>query len=297
MITLTIEKSSIELVLGIPEYLSISTDVPSSVYYTLDGTTPDENSLLAGSKIYLPNNLTTFKISIKAISETLYSDVYVEEFKSSGFKNINGPYLVGSEGIKILPPGVDPVFTLGFDENGDATQGSAIVLEELDVMASRQNYLGIATDSYLDGKTSRDFVNFALRGANTSAMNSSSPNDQNVFFDPKAKFIEIDGTTQEKFDNQIVKIINRPMNTFDPTSRGYAEGRKSSEAVITGNLVRAIYDPSTGYYISYYYESKDSRWIISKQKVDKKQLIINFNQDKNRFVFRWVEDRHMSKIY
>lgn len=297
MITLTIEKSSIELVLGIPEYLAISTDVPSSVYYTLDGTVPDESSLLAGSKIYLPNNLKSFKISIKAISETSYSDVYTEEFSVSGFKNINGPYLVGKEGIKILPPGSEQVFSLGYDENGDEVQGSAIVLEELDIMASEQNYLGISTDSFADGKTSKDFINFPLKGSNSSFLSSSSPNNQNVFFDPKAKLIEIDGSTQEMFDNQIVKIINRPMNTFDPASRSYAEGRKSSEAVVTGNLVRAIYDPSTGYYISYYYESKDSRWIISKQKVDKKQLILNFNQDKNRFVFRWVEDRHMSKIY
>lgn len=296
MITLTIDKSTIELVLGIPEYLTVSTDAPSSVYYTLDGAVPDETSLVAGSRIYLPNNMPSFTISIIAISSTDHSDIYTEKF-STGFKGINGPYHIGTEGINIYPPGSEAVTSLGFDENGDPAQESSMVLEELDIMGSRQNYLGISTDDYGNGKTSKDFINLTINQAPTIVVNTSSPNDQNVFFDPKASFIEIDGTTQEKFDNQIVKIINRPMNTFDAVSRSYAESKAGSNAAITGNLVRSIYDPSTGLYVSYYYESKDCRWIVSTQKVDKKQLIINFNQDKSRFVFRWVEDRHMSKLY
>jgi hypothetical protein len=240
--------------------------------------------------------LPSFTISVVAISSTDRSDVYTEKF-STGFKGINGPYHIGTEGINIYPPGSEAVTSLGFDENGDPAQESSMVLEELDIMGSRQNYLGISTDDYSNGKTSKDFVNLTINQTPTMEIKTSSPNDKNVFFDPRASFIEIDGTTQEKFDNQIVKIINRPMNTFDAVSRSYAEAKAGSNAAITGNLVRSIYDPSTGLYVSYYYESKDCRWIVSTQKIDKKQLIINFNQDKSRFVFRWVEDRHMSKLY
>jgi len=296
MINITLQKSQIELVSGIPEYVILITDVDSTIFYTLDGSSPDDEALIADGRVYLPGNQGTVVLTAIAISDSDNSEIFVQSF-STEFQNIDKTYYTKYEGIKILPPDSTPLFNLGFDENGDPKQQSAIVLEDLDIIGSRTDYTGMPIIGESSGKTSKDFINLSKHRISNPFPDKSSPNDNNVFFDPRAKYIEIDGTTKEKMEGQVVKIVNRQYGNFDPVSRGYNEARKQSENVITGNLVRAIYDPSTGLYVSFYYESKDSRWIVSKQQTEKKMLVISFNSDRNPFVFRWVEDRHMTKIF
>lgn len=295
MISLTIEKSQIELISGIPEYIIFKTDVSSIVFYTLDGTIPDADSLVAVGKVFLPTNQGSVVLTAVAVSDDDNSDILIEKF--STVMQINKIQNIGSEGIQLLPINTDPVLSLGYNEDGDPSQQSAILLEELDIVASRTDYTGMPILGEQEGRTTKHFINLIKDKTKYSYPDKSSPNNNNVFFDPKAKYIEIDGTTSSAMESQIVKIVNRPYGNFDPVSKGYNEAKKQSENVITGNLVRSIYDPSTGLYVSFYYESKDSRWIVSKQRTDKKLLTINFNSEKNRFVFRWVEDRHMTKIF
>jgi len=295
MISLTLDKSEIELISGIPEYVLFKTDVPSVVFYTLDGTTPDVDSLVATGRVYLPTNQGSVVLTAVAISSNDNSELLIEEF--STVMQIDKVQNTGHEGIQILPVNKEPIFNLGYDESGNPSQQSTLVLESLDIVASRTDYTGMPILGEKDGMTTKQFINLIKDKTKLSYPDKSSPNDNNVFFDPKAKYIEIDGTTPSAMESQVVKIVNRPYGNFDPVSKGYNEAKKQSENVITGNLVRSIYDPSTGLYVSFYYESKDSRWIVSKQKTDKKILTINFNSEKNRFVFRWVEDRHMTKIF
>lgn len=66
MINITIKKSQIELISGIPEYIIFETDVPSTVFYTLDGTVPDADSMVADGRVYLPTNQGT--ITLTAVS-------------------------------------------------------------------------------------------------------------------------------------------------------------------------------------------------------------------------------------
>jgi len=295
MISLTIEKSQIELISGIPEYILFKVDIPSTVFYTLDGTTPDTDSLVAVGRVYLPTNQGSVVLTAVAVSDDDNSDILIENF--STVMQLDKVQNIRQEGIQILPVDKEPIFNLGYDETGDPSQQSSIVLEELDIVASRTDYTGMPITGEKEGKTTKYFINLIKDKTKISYPDKSSPNNNNVFFDPKAKYIEIDGTTSAAMESQVVKIVNRPYGNFDPVSKGYNEAKKQSENVITGNLVRSIYDPSTGLYVSFYYESKDSRWIVSKQKTDKKLLTISFNSEKNRFVFRWVEDRHMTKIF
>ena len=72
-------------------------------------------------------------------------------------------------------------------------------------------------------------------------------------------------------------------------------------APVTGNLVRYIYNPRTGYIKFYYFESKESRWIISKQKFNPKQISIDIPTPRGRtggyVVVRWIQDRTMSRLF
>jgi hypothetical protein len=291
MIVLTLTESDVEYISGFPEYVTFSTSKPATVYYTLDGEIPDENSLIAVDEVYLPTTGSTATIKAIAISSSDTSAVLKAEYKTDSSDLARSRY-VGGEGIVVISYGADIVDNLSYDSDGNEAQETAVEFSELEVKASRTDSGGIVLD---DKITSVSFVNFPEVKPEALETIQSTPND-NAEFDPNARFIIIDGSTNEKFENQVVKIVNRPYNTFGPTSKFYNERLGETEPVITGNYVKSYYNPSTGIYISYYWESLESRWLKSVQKIDKKTLKI-FSKSNNQFVFRWIQDRALSQLF
>jgi len=285
MIILTLLESEEQIISGIPEYIEFETDVASNVFYTLDGTEPTIESLIALGKVYLPTSGLTLTLKAIALSASDSSGV-LEQTYSSDSTALDGPRNIG-EGVSVLPFGSTSVNNLSFDADGYAAQESSIEFVDLDIKAS------LIPNSK---KTSISFVNFAEAPADDDSFSSSSVND-NVYFDPKAKLILVDGSTDELFDNQQVKLINRTYNSFDPTSRLYTERLGQEEPIITGNYVRSYYNAATKEYVSFYYESVDSRWIISKQKLE--NTVVKSGHPSGgprggRFVYRWVESPGLS---
>ena len=291
MIVLTLTESDVEYVSGFPEYVTFSTSKPATVYYTLDGETPDESSLIAVDEVYLPTSGSSITIKAIAISSSDTSAVLESEYKTDS-SNLDRPRHVGGEGVVVISYGADIVDNLSLDIDGNEAQKTAIEFSELEVKASRTDSKGVMLD---DKTTSVSFVNFPEVQNEDVETIQSTPNN-NAQFDPNARFIIIDGSTNENFENQVVKIVNRPYNTFGPTSKFYNERLGEQEPVVTGNYVRSYYNPSTGIYISYYWESLESRWLKSVQKIDKKTLKI-FSKVSNQFVFRWIQDRALSQLF
>jgi len=291
MIVLTLEESTVEYISGFPEYVSFSTSNPATVYYTLDGTDPDETSLIAVDNVYLPTNGSAFTLKAIAISLDDSSAILEEEYKTDS-TDLDGPRYLGDEGISILSYGAEVVDSLSFDADGNEAQEVAVAFSDLEIKASRTDSGGVMLD---DKKTSIPFVNFSESSPISIETVESTPND-NVEFDPSARFIIIDGSTDAKFENQVVKIVNRPYSTFGPTSKFYEERLGQQEPIVTGNYVRSYYNPSTGIYISYYWESLESRWIKSIQKIERTELSVGPNVG-SKFVYRWIQDRAMSQLF
>jgi hypothetical protein len=291
MIVLTLEESTVEYISGFPEYVSFSTSNPATVYYTLDGTDPDESSLIAVGNVYLPTSGSTFTLKAVAISIDDSSAILEEEYKTDS-TNLNGPRHLGDEGISILSYGAEVVDSLSFDADGNEAQEVAVAFSDLEMKASRTDSGGVMLD---DKKTSVPFVNFSESSTRGTDTIESTPND-NAEFDPSARFIIIDGSTDAKFENQVVKIVNRPYSTFGPTSKFYEERLGQQEPIVTGNYVRSFYDPATGMYVSYYWENLESRWLTSIQKIEQTRLNIGSNMGVN-FVYRWIQDRAISQLF
>ncbi len=53
-ISIIIEESEAEVVSGIPKTVSITTNVPATIFYTLDGSDPNLFSTIYMSPIFLP---------------------------------------------------------------------------------------------------------------------------------------------------------------------------------------------------------------------------------------------------
>lgn len=293
VILLSLTESQEQLIAGFPEYVVLTTNVPATIFYTLDGTTPNENSEIFLDRIVLPTNGTTIKLRAIAVVGLFTSAVLGEDYFTD-HSQLGKTRLIGKEGINVLPPGSIPVDNLSYNAAGDIAQASRISFSELDIRASTSNSRG----ENIPGDTTIDFIQFPLKSEAVINPDEliSSPND-NINFNPRASYIVIDGTTPEAINNQVVKIINRPHATMDLLSK--INTRNPDEYQLsTSGFVRYMINPRTGDIVFYYRESRENRWIKSTQRVEGKGLNLTpFVGSKSKFVFRWIEERAQSKIY
>jgi len=293
IIILTMTESDNQLITGIPEYVVFSTSEPSTIYYTFDGEDPTEDSDMAVGNVYLPTLIPSF--TLKAIS-LINNDasIILEQDYAVLQDDLGVSRRTGREGVSVLPVGRDIIDSLAYDADGYAAQETSIDVTDLDIIASRTNRLG---EKIVDGSSSRSFINF-IKPEITSITEEyrSSPNNDNVSFNPNASVIVIDGSSVENAESQIVKIINRPHGTMSVVSPFYNE-HLQSEPIVTGNFVRSMYNPTTGKIVFYYSESRENRWIKSIQKVESLPRLNLTCRMVPTFVFQWIEDRAMSKIF
>lgn len=293
IIILSIEESVNQIIGGFPEYIILSTNVPSTIFYTLDGTDPDESSEMFVDRIIMPTDGLTRTLKAIAYSGSITSAI-LEETYFTTTEDLNKSRLLGKEGISILPVGAVIIDSRSFDGEGNAAQETTIPFVDLDLVASTTNNIG---EPILKG-TSIDFINFSLEQPLIQPPIISSPND-NLNFDPKAAYIIIDGTTPEAIANQSVRIINRPHGTMDLHSRIHSQNQAGYQ-LLSGNFVRHMVNPRTGIATFYYRESRENRWIKSTQKIEGSgalEISSNSGGPPASFVFRWIEDRAQTKIY
>ena len=82
VISVVITESQDQVVSGIPKVVSITANIPSSIFYTLDGTTPDLNSTIYVGPIFIPYNQLSVILSVFATNGTDSSPVIVETYSS-----------------------------------------------------------------------------------------------------------------------------------------------------------------------------------------------------------------------
>lgn len=291
---LTMTESDSSIISGVPEYVEFETNEPATVFYTVDGTSPDAADLIAVGKVYLPTHSQAFVLSAVAISGSETSDVLEEDY-STDSSALTRTRNVSGEGIIVLPAGEYDNFVdhLSVDTNGQEAQRTSIEFLDLMIITSTTNSLGepLASGS-MSTETTHDFIHIPDRSGGTEIPNISSVHDDEFF--PNAKVIVIDGSTAELRNSQVVKIINRPHGTINPSSSFYND-HIIERPLVSGNFVRAMYNPKTGKAVFYYRESRDNRWVKSVQSVQVKH--IKADSVKPGFVFKWIESRSMSKIY
>ena len=292
-IILEITESDEQMIYGIPYYITVSTNVPSNVFYTLDGSDPDVESLLVVDEVYLPSNSTSITFKAKAISSDDESEIFSETYVTK-YGSVSNTRKGNEAGVVVMTADSTVVDSLGYDSEGNSARETSIEFVDLDMRASKEI---IGEPIKLNPQeTSLDFVNFSLPSFTVDRLFRADTVNDNINFDPKAKVISIDGSSAEKMSDQSVTLINRSHETFEPASKFYKENEHTYRSIISGNLVRHVYNNKTGEIIFYYYESKESRWIISKQKTEKKTLNLSF-ANKNPFVYKWIKDPVMSKIF
>ena len=266
---LEVTASKNQLISGIPEYVDIESSRTALYFYTLDGTDPDLDSLIAVDRIYLPtsgNSVTLKVIAYDEYDSDTGEDHFSEIITLNYYTNldIKKSRILIDEGIDVYGYGEEKVTSLSVDSDGNPSRETSKKTEDLDIITSEYNSSGLPNPD----RSSYDFIKFPI-SINFSRKKESDSLD-NVYFNPKAKVIRIDGSTKEAYNSQVVRFINRGYNSIEPSKKSSYENPLKKSNLITGNLVRYAYNPSTGIVVFYYFDSKDSRWVISKQKTDKK---------------------------
>ncbi len=323
VVTITITESDIQLLSGIPKFVTLVSNVPSTIFFTLDGTDPTtSSSVYLGGELSIPTNQTTVTFKVfatdgtdsSAIIERIYRPV-IDVIRQSHDQvtGLNTPSDVsnnlfpygdrapqlpvqwgnfGPNDLIVDKPGTVNIFD-GYDGTGTGTPtgGTDLTLEEYLILFSERNATGergrgIGT---LPAKTSII--------SPTPAPQSSNMNDK--FFDPRAMVIFQD-SREEPFDPELLQINRQFFSLEDSNSERIKDGVLRNTTAFeglapTGSFVRAHFNPRDNTTTYYYHDSQTLRWIISKEPAPVKNprtgifnIIFSSREKGSRFTFMWV---------
>lgn len=285
--TLTFTASDEEIIDGIPKTLTISTNEPATIYYTLDGGTP---SLL--STVYTePLELATDEnsVTVSAIAYTV--DGYQNLYPSAILSNVYAPDGVAIDRTRWIdfegvlysyPGGLD--IPLYYDEDGHASVTVDFPLDQVEVFESKYDYLGNPVDD-------PDAVELIDPDETATLTDNDipaywSPNGADTYY-PNAKYIVIDH--RDSADDPTIDLINGPFMTLRDRKKYWSGAdyfRRGSENYISGKIAKLHYDRTKNLMVAYYFDSSECRWIKSIGPLDDAPV-----QEKpvtaNPLVFRW----------
>lgn len=294
VISITLIASDPGLTPGIPETLTVETDIPATVFYTLDGSSPDANSSVYVAPILLPSSLHQITIKLFAtngsdtsaiISQTYTADLSAVQTRSGdrmaqstisnlgNAANNNSKFPFGDNSpqtdFQYLQIG-SPDNTIydqsksaspnAFDADGNPAGFSNQPLSDFGIPQSTTDFEG-RTGKGIGTKVPVEII--GKQGPTEYTQEISSKADK--LFNPKAMVIYLDSTTDDPSNPHIVM---RPHFSLQ-NSEVYADGGLNFSAIgldnagITGSFVRRTYNPND-HTLTYYYRcSSTNRWIIS----------------------------------
>lgn len=288
VINITITESEEQIVAGIPLIITLAVNIPSSIFYTLDGSTPTLYSAIYTDPIVLPYDVLSVVLNVFATngvdSSPIVTETYITNMlnntrlshsattaqPNSGIPDLypygtNAPqpdsiYLSPADaGITVDDPNL-PTISSGYDADGYAT------------LLSNQDY---TQDNYQIIYNTRDAEGMPQIGI-LPPVNSTieapipAPEQTNQFtqvFDPRAFVIFQDFT---KDDSENANAVNRQFFSLEDPDRardGNAYFTSGLDAPsVSGSFLRSHYNPRDNITTYYYLDTWTNRWIISKTK-------------------------------
>ena len=294
VITITATGSTVELISGIPQVVKLTTNVPATIFYTVDGSEPTILSEVYVGPIEMPTT-TSVRLRALAISGILSGTLNV--LYSTDSSELTYPRRTEDLGIGVAVDayGVDSVLTDGYgvDANGNViipVRSSDIELDDLAIKFSRTGLPQISPGTIL---LLGPVPQSQLDKASAVDMEASSPNNNNVYFNPRSLYIVIDG--RDGYQDQSVYPINRPWGSTLNIVK-YLQGKTMYEPqpYVSGGHVRTLYNYDTGTSIAYYFDHNETRWIKSIQNFDPTSVPRNIGMRVTTggpLVFKWIYNK------
>jgi len=286
VISVSITQSTDQVVSGIPKVVSLSTNVPATIFYTLDGTDPTLFSTIYTSPIHLPFSQLSVTLKAMATDGTNFSPIVVSVFSTNILDNARLPHTNTSGQAQSNVPDNFPFGTPPIQPNNIFTNPAGITVDDPALPTIPQGF----DDSGNPGSFTNqpfDLTNYSIQYSTTDAegqrpigvgnlpgsvktKQETKPREETQqfsnMFDPRALVIFQDASLANPDDPV---QINRQFFTFENVEKARDGAYLYSSGVdappVNGSFVRSAFNPRDNTITYYYLDSWSNRWIISKQ--------------------------------
>jgi len=314
VITLTATPSEREYVAGIPSNVTLTTNIASMIFYTLDGSDPTSNSEVYTGPIDLPTknpsvNLRVFAtngVDIDARLNIVYSPDWTDSRRPHSKVTILYPLINGGwcgwrggpqEALYSQPASytVDQYGVPNKQEDGYGAnpstypvRGSDEPIPIFDLRYSESNDIGEIGEDI--GTLPKITVLHAPPPPEATDANKST-------FNPRAMVMFQDSRKEDENDH----IINRQFfesQNFEKYAYGGKYGNsmiREGDSVPHGSLLRYLYNEKENTITFYYRDSLTNQWIISTEPFNPQSIQANQRQPTGRYVMPNVGNNRVYK--
>lgn len=291
VISITISKSTTQVVAGIPRTITLTTSIPATIFYTLDGTTPTLSSSIATGPIILPTDVQTVVLQAFATDGVTTCPIISESFGSStvgnrqphdtvsglndvtkgatypfGSQDPGGPGIYGNTGgvtvdspsIAGTPDGYDGTAT------GTPSNETDVPIDELDIIFSETNAIG-ERGAGIGTLPAEVFVRIPGPVQESVIPSEGSNNTSSPVFNPKSLVIFQD-TREPPFDPEkpMVNHNSFDLESLEFTRHGNLLNTTADEGLVPmGSVLKSHFNPVDNTITYYYRDGQTNRWIIS----------------------------------
>lgn len=316
IISISITRSGEEVVAGIPRVVILETNVPATIFYTLDGSQPGLYSDIYVDPIVIPQGLNPVTLKVFATNGVVSSPIITEVYETNILNNTRLPHSATTAPAQsLIPPlypyGTSPIQPEGnFLNPGDAGQtvddpnlpqipngfdGAGNPDGYTNLPYTLENYKIIYSQTNSIGQYGKGIGNLPAKV--TVQQPIPAPEESNYYsakFDPRAFVIFQD--VSEENPNDPPQINRQSFTLQSPTLMDgtYLFNSGPDADYNTGSFVRSHFNPKENTITYYYFDSRNNRWIISKAPYQNKSpnagQLYNIFTPRNKsmgFVFAW----------
>lgn len=291
VVVLTFTSSDEEIVSGVPRTVTIESNVPSTIYYTLDGTTPNTDSFIYTDTLEMPEGDSSVTLSAFGIDFDGYESSVLTQLFAADQTQITVSRMIGAEGFVVNRYDDLTDTEWGFDADGYAVSYIDHPIEDLDIIRSDRGYLGIYQGAQIEVST--PLPSDTAYPFDDDFEATTTP-EQAEFFNPYAKSIVMDSRI-----NNDLRIINRPfgsMRTLARDDMGFGQLSGTDSTYVSGGFLRRFYSPQNNIMVSYYFDHNEIRHVKNIQGLPSIPRTLGFNSLSQPLVFQWIERGRHSAI-
>jgi hypothetical protein len=321
VISISITESSEQIVAGIPKSLTLAVNIPSSIFYTLDGSTPTLFSTIYTGPIFIYNDSLSITFKAFATNGVDSSPIITETYVTNILNNIRLPHSATDASPGDNMPDLYPFGTSPTQPNGQfLNPANAGVTVNNPALTSIGN--AFDADGAASASTNQPYnlENYSIKYSTTNAIGQTGhgigdlpatteikapiipPETSQQFsnlFDPRALVIFQDFDKEDPNDPS--QINKQFFSLEDPeTARDgayfYASGMDAPTT--SGSFLRAHYNPRDNTMTHYYFDSQCNKWIISKSPYKptgsfdgNMANIPRSNKQGSQYIFEWSAGR------
>jgi hypothetical protein len=288
VISITVTSSEEQVVSGIPRTVAISTNIPASIFYTLDGSIPTLFSNMYTGPIVMPSDRLNVILNILATNGVDTSPIVTESFITNMAEGTNAR-LAHSGTSAIAGANIPDLYPFGTNQ----IQPNANFVNPADVGITVNDPSLPSTSTGFDGagnptgftNETYDSTNYSIKYSTTDKEGQTGPgignlpanvkiqveeappettNQNSNLFDPRAFVIFQDASTEDPNSPPHINRMHFSLENPEKARDGnhfYTSGLDAPP--VSGSFLRSHYNPRTNCITYYYLDTWTNKWIIS----------------------------------